>query len=935
MPKYSTFIPSSPSDAWYTSITNPSHILRLEAMEFVLYLHRITAETHFTPSQADVVSFKAIKDAAALEKYPHASRWYKHIASYESEFSSLPGNSSTAFTAYGPEAVVVAENPKAAPADEDEDDVDLFGSDDEEEDPEVVAERERRLEEYRKKKEGKTKPAAKSIVTLDVKPWDDETDMKELVDNVLAIEMDGLVWGAHKLVPVGFGIKKLQVIVVVEDEKVSLDDLQQKIEGDEDHVQSTDIAAMQKFGFVFAAVGKGPFIATLDARQALTPITLSKPLAPTVIREFPKGTWLENFVIRQQDGNAVATLLTAPEVYLISTTDVFEPILLADFAGNLGVVGIAELGHNIFYVAVGNWSVHTLVATPGSWSVWEIDLTGFEHHRHYKDAVTRKVADLPGAGALNGMTVLNPIAGTVLVADSLYSAVWRVNVNTGEVIAVLNDTTMAAQPQLAPLALGINAINIRDGYLYYDNTDTGNFHRIPIDVLTGEAIGQAETLVDNAYPAVIFDDFTLDFAGNAFVVSGRGEVALLRDVVSGAHPTIDIVAGNTSDTRITGHTAAKFGLSRADLKRGSLYATTSGGAVEYLFNNWTAGGMLVRKVNAASLWATTLEQIKELYDSPFTGAVTTRTSLLEGFTQDDSIHQYIYHSPSSSVPRSTPLGDISSPSNSTSNSLPTSTLNTLGYSPITLSEYLGHINEIVGQRHLGTSITTIKKPFILSVTGTPDEIALAYALIANAAEMDEDLRLAMEVNLSNPNIPGKSPAAYDADQLKEYLEAIGDSKSTYRGRMASDESVPRVGIKLPPYTHAAQFEMVAAALAGARSSEPGEATSVIDFVTCTSTLGSSIVLRDDGSPALNTEAGTGIGGLGGAAIHPLALGNVATFRRLLDQHPETKDVLIIGAGGVEDKSGAERMVKVGAAAVAVASAMGRYGIGVFERIAKG
>ena len=28
-----------------------------------------------------------------------------------------------------------------------------------------------RLEEYRKKKEGKVKPAAKSLVTLDVKPW--------------------------------------------------------------------------------------------------------------------------------------------------------------------------------------------------------------------------------------------------------------------------------------------------------------------------------------------------------------------------------------------------------------------------------------------------------------------------------------------------------------------------------------------------------------------------------------------------------------------------------------------------------------------------------------------------------------------------------------------------------------------------------------------
>jgi elongation factor 1-beta len=70
--------------------------------------------------------------------------------------------------------------------------------------------------------------------------------MDELTANVKAIEMDGLVWGASKLVPVGFGIKKLQINLVVEDEKVSLDELQQKIEEDEDHVQSTDVAAMQK-----------------------------------------------------------------------------------------------------------------------------------------------------------------------------------------------------------------------------------------------------------------------------------------------------------------------------------------------------------------------------------------------------------------------------------------------------------------------------------------------------------------------------------------------------------------------------------------------------------------------------------------------------------------------------------------------------------------
>jgi len=131
-----------------------------------------------------------------------------------------------------------------------------------------------------------------------------------------------------------------------------------------------------------------------------------------------------------------------------------------------------------------------------------------------------------------------------------------------------------------------------------------------------------------------------------------------------------------------------------------------------------------------------------------------------------------------------------------------------------------------------------------------------------------------------------------------------------------------------------QFEMVTNCLRAAKSSEPGE-ESVIDFITCTNTLGSSLVLNDTLEPALASEAGTGIGGLAGAALHPLALGNVATFRKLLDQHEETVNVLIIGVGGVEDQAGFARMRKVGAEAVACATSLGRYGIGVFEKITKG
>ncbi|KAB1724432.1 hypothetical protein FNE60_30155, partial [Klebsiella pneumoniae] len=136
--------------------------------------------------------------------------------------------------------------PAAAKADEDDDDVDLFGSDEEEESEEAEKLKAERVAAYQAKKSNKPVLIAKSSILLDIKPWDDETDMKAMEDNVRSISMDGLVWGASKLVPVAFGVKKLQISCVVEDDKVSIDLLTEQIEGFEDFVQSVDIAAFNK-----------------------------------------------------------------------------------------------------------------------------------------------------------------------------------------------------------------------------------------------------------------------------------------------------------------------------------------------------------------------------------------------------------------------------------------------------------------------------------------------------------------------------------------------------------------------------------------------------------------------------------------------------------------------------------------------------------------
>ncbi|CAH1103062.1 unnamed protein product [Psylliodes chrysocephalus] len=144
--------------------------------------------------------------------------------------------------------ISIAGAPKTSEAkkDEDDDDVDLFGSDSEEESEAASKLKEERLKAYEAKKSKKPTLIAKSNVILDIKPWDDETDMKLMEENVRKIVADGLLWGASKLVPLAYGIHKLQISCVVEDDKVSIDWLTEKLEEIEDYVQSVDIAAFNK-----------------------------------------------------------------------------------------------------------------------------------------------------------------------------------------------------------------------------------------------------------------------------------------------------------------------------------------------------------------------------------------------------------------------------------------------------------------------------------------------------------------------------------------------------------------------------------------------------------------------------------------------------------------------------------------------------------------
>jgi dihydroorotate dehydrogenase (fumarate) len=319
-------------------------------------------------------------------------------------------------------------------------------------------------------------------------------------------------------------------------------------------------------------------------------------------------------------------------------------------------------------------------------------------------------------------------------------------------------------------------------------------------------------------------------------------------------------------------------------------------------------------INSSNPWATTLEDLRNLYACKYTGAVTVRTSTLTGFAHDDAVHQYTFFEPQSFGCLHIRACECQKASAS---------LNTLGYSPIPLSQTLENIHSISMEAKEPSSGKRTDKPFIVSVTGTPEELRECYRLIMEA-QSRVSMPLYMEVNLSCPNISGKPPPAYNYDTLREYISALQSVAA------ASPIKIP-TGIKTPPYSNPENFTIVKTALLSCVS----DSAPSISFITATNTLGSCLLVDDHFSPALKSADATGIGGLAGSPLHPLALGNVRLLRHMLDSEPALTKINIIGIGGVSDAAGFRRMKSVGAAVVGVGTALGSRGVGVFEEIAKG
>ena len=139
---------------------------------------------------------------------------------------------------------------KKEEAEEEEEEEDLFGDDDDEDDEAAEAMEAKIRAEAEKKKAEKeaNKKVEKSLMVINIKPYDEETDLKALFKKIQATQVKGCKWSETcNICPLAYGICYLQISCVIEDEVCAEDDVIDAITQFEDEVQSTEVASFNKF----------------------------------------------------------------------------------------------------------------------------------------------------------------------------------------------------------------------------------------------------------------------------------------------------------------------------------------------------------------------------------------------------------------------------------------------------------------------------------------------------------------------------------------------------------------------------------------------------------------------------------------------------------------------------------------------------------------
>lgn len=317
---------------------------------------------------------------------------------------------------------------------------------------------------------------------------------------------------------------------------------------------------------------------------AITPILSTRAPKPTLslpartVAQLGSTSWLENIAVRSNGDLLVTQLAPAPVLYTVrnpsSSHAVLEPVYTWHEPNVTILLGIIETYPDVFAVIAGNATANA-TGYPGTFSAWQVDFSSSKDAS--RTPPVRKLANIPAAAFLNGVIPLPGNPSILLIPDSQFGLVFRLDTRTGvsEIIADRAEFKPYPERQNKTVGFGINGVRIQDGYLYFTNSNLVSIFKIKITrdgYVARNGKAEVELVADMSGVTVFVDDFAVGEDGTLWAVSNDGNTIV---AVSKDGKTIESVAGRFDQLTIAGGTAAAFGRGKKDRK--VLYVSTAGG----------------------------------------------------------------------------------------------------------------------------------------------------------------------------------------------------------------------------------------------------------------------------------------------------------------------------------------------------------------------
>lgn len=273
----------------------------------------------------------------------------------------------------------------------------------------------------------------------------------------------------------------------------------------------------------------------------------NNPLPAETIAQFAPSaagnfTFFENIAARPNGDLVVTMAVPDPNVFLVRGPASPCPALVPLFSvpgGVNGTDGLVEIATrpDVFAVIAGNLSLSAAAnGVPGSWAVWELDLSRDNVAGDMVDCsapvsppnvTARLIAAVPQAPRLNGAAAV-PGTPAVLLGDSQLGVAFRLDTATGALTTALDFPEMKPVPGAGSIddALGLNGMKIvtaRDTdtlFLYFTNAAARTVNRVAIlPDGSGPVAGAAVEVLASVPSAGWLDDFDVRSDGSLWITT--------------------------------------------------------------------------------------------------------------------------------------------------------------------------------------------------------------------------------------------------------------------------------------------------------------------------------------------------------------------------------------------------------------------------------